>query len=221
MLHRRYIGLQQTKNRFYSKEVKTIIVYIKMNDKIIYLNPNTEGFYQLTEAEQRLLCFCAYCLDKNDDVSLKAYKKLFQLKQEDLVKQCNYLRHKGFINYNGHRFFEYIIRMQTYILLRCLKQLGHLGLRKPHGLAFKADIYFGAAVLGLIDHDIALIIFGDKILFVSHCPLLMSIIKNDIVFFAKRRKFPLHDVIRVSYAVLPLIDGGIGHSQFLCKIRLT
>ena len=109
MLHRRYIGLQQTKNRFYSKEVKTIIVYIKMNDKIIYLNPNTEGFYQLTEAEQRLLCFCAYCLDKNDDVSLKAYKKLFQLKQEDLVKQCNYLRHKGFINYNGHRFFEYII----------------------------------------------------------------------------------------------------------------
>lgn len=26
---------------------------------------------------------------------------------------------------------------------------------------------------------------------------------------------------RVSYAVLPLIDGGKGHSQFLCKIRLT
>ena len=70
---------------------------------------NATFHYQLTEAEQRLLCFCAYCLDKNDDVSLKAYKKLFQLKQEDLVKQCNYLRHKGFINYNGHRFFEYII----------------------------------------------------------------------------------------------------------------
>src|SRR5699024_11677268 len=76
-----------------------------------------------------------------------------------------------------------------------------------------SDIYFSSAILGLIDHDIALIIFGDKILFVNHCHLLMSIIKNDIVFFAKRRKFPLQDRkstrlntshVSISYAVVCL-----------------
>lgn len=80
-----------------------------MTNNITYLIPNTEDFYQLTETEQRLLCFCAYCLDKNDDVSIKAYKELFQQKQEHLAKQCNYLRQKGFIDYNGYRFFEYTI----------------------------------------------------------------------------------------------------------------
>ena len=42
--------------------------------------------------------------------------------------------------------------MQTYILLRCLKQLGHLGLRKPHGLVFQTDLK-PDFVVGLVEDD--------------------------------------------------------------------
>lgn len=80
-----------------------------MIGSITYLITDFSSFYQLSESEQKLLCFFTFCMDKNDDVSIKVYKELFKQKQDTLVKQCTTLRSKGFIDYNGFRFFEYIV----------------------------------------------------------------------------------------------------------------
>ena len=51
----------------------------------------------------------------------------------------------------------YVANMQTYILLRRLKQVRHHRLSEPDGFSLKTDVDFHPSVFGLIYEELALL----------------------------------------------------------------
>jgi len=72
----------------------------------------------------------------------------FLTNQQEFLVSCFRFKFALFVN---------VLNMLAYILLRCLKQLGHQRLRQPDGLILQPDIDLDPAVIGFVNQELPLL----------------------------------------------------------------